>query len=63
MYRFMADPWTYITRFGIHDDSFPKLREVDLAVETKPARRPLPRTHHRRAPVISIEEARAKRGK
>ena len=63
MDRFMTDPWAYITRFGVHDDTFPELREVDLTSTKKPARRPLPRTHHRRAPVISIEDARARRGK
>lgn len=61
--RFLGDPWGIVARFGIHDDTFPKLREVDLTSTKKPARRPLPRTHHRRAPVISIEDARAKRGK
>lgn len=61
--RFLTEPWTYITRFGVHDDTFPKLRQVDLTAKRRPAKPPLPRTHHRRAPVISIEDARARRGK
>lgn len=43
-------------------DTFPKLREVDLTAKKRLAKRPLPRTHHRRAPVVSINVARAKRG-
>lgn len=56
--HFMTDPWKYVVRFGVHDTSFPKLREVDLTAKRKPARRSLPWSHHRRAPVVSIYVAR-----
>lgn len=58
--QFMTDPWEYVVRFGVHDESFPKLREVDLTSARRPTRRSLPRSHHRRAPVISIDVARKK---
>lgn len=56
--RFMTDPWGYVVRFGVHDATFPRLREVDLTARKKPTRRALPRSYHRRAPVISINVAR-----
>lgn len=67
MERFMTDPWDFVARFGVHDETFPKLREVDVTSAKKPEKRALPRTHHRRAPVIPIgaagANAGAKRGK
>lgn len=60
---FMADPWAHITRFGIHDETFPSLHEVDMASTRRPTRRPLARTYHRRASVISSQVARVKQAK
>lgn len=60
--RFLTDPWLYIKRFGIHDETFPRLPEIDLrAMKGHPGRSRV-RMTHRPAPVISIEVARPKQG-
>jgi len=61
--RFLTDPWLCIKRFGIHDETFPRLPEIDLrAMKGHPGRSRV-RMTHRPAPVISIEVARPKQAK